>query len=163
LLVGQRGALNFTMTVSSIQESVTVTSEAPLIDTTQSRLGGNVDVRQVESLPLFGRNWTQLTMIAPGSRQNAVDESPFGSLPGSSFQLNVDGQQATSTQSYTGFSPQPRFSRDAIGEFQLVSSRFDATQGRSMGVQVNAVTKAGTNSFSGSFGGYFRDDALNGE
>jgi hypothetical protein len=163
LLVGQRGALNFTMTLSSIQESVTVTSEAPLIDTTQSRLGGNVDVRQVESLPLFGRNWTQLTMIAPGSRQNAVDESPFGSLPGASFQLNVDGQQATGTQSYTGFSPQPRFSRDAIGEFQLVSSRFDATQGRSMGVQVNAVTKAGTNSLSGSFGGYFRDDALNGE
>jgi hypothetical protein len=56
---------------------------------------------------------------------------------------------------------QPRFSRDAIAEFQYLSSRFDATQGRSTGIQVNAITKSGANTASGSFSGYFRDDAFN--
>jgi hypothetical protein len=56
---------------------------------------------------------------------------------------------------------QPRFSRDAIGEFQFLASRFDATQGRSTGMQVNAITKSGTNISAGSFSGYFRDDAFN--
>jgi hypothetical protein len=55
----------------------------------------------------------------------------------------------------------PHFSRDAIAEFQLVSSRFDATQGRSTGVQVNVVSKGGTNRYAGSLSGYFRDSSLN--
>ena len=53
------------------------------------------------------------------------------------------------------------FSRDAIGEFQFLSSRFDATQGRSTGLQVNAITKSGTNVAAGLFSGYFRDDNFN--
>ena len=56
---------------------------------------------------------------------------------------------------------QPRFSRDAIAEFEFIANRFDATQGRSQGIQINAVTKCGTNNYLGSFGGYFRDDSLN--
>ncbi len=56
---------------------------------------------------------------------------------------------------------QPRVSRDAIAEFQFIASRFDATQGRSSGVQVNAVTKSGTNTPSGSVSGYFRHDSFN--
>ena len=56
---------------------------------------------------------------------------------------------------------QPRYSRDAIAEFEFVSNRFDAAQGRSSGVQVNAVTKSGTNTPSGSFSGYFRNDKFN--
>jgi hypothetical protein len=53
------------------------------------------------------------------------------------------------------------FSRDAIAEFEVVANRFDATQGRSSGMVVNAVTKSGTNTYAGSFGGYFRDDRFN--
>ena len=58
---------------------------------------------------------------------------------------------------------QPRYSRDAIAEFEFVSNRFDATQGRSAGVQVNAITKSGTNTPAGTFSGYFRDDSFNAE
>jgi hypothetical protein len=107
-------------------------------------------------------------MLAPGARVNAVSEAPseFGSTGpsqsriGGDFQLNVDGQQITQLLSGAGNDPQPRFSRDAIAEFELLSSRFDATQGRSSGIQVNVVTKSGTNTPTGSLAGYFRDDSL---
>ena len=56
---------------------------------------------------------------------------------------------------------QPKYSKDAIQEFEMVTSRFDATQGRSTNVQVNAVTKAGTNRFGGTTSGYSRSDKFN--
>ena len=165
VLVGQEAVVNLQMGVSGVQESVTVTGEAPLLDVTQSRLGGNIDPRQLQELPVNGRNWMELTMLAPGARGNAVVDVPFNlNSPGSNlgvFNLNMDGQQITFMQSISENDGQPRFSRDAIAEFEFVSSRFDATQGRSSGVQVNAISKSGTNTPSGSFSGYFRDDSLN--
>src|SRR5438477_5974012 len=76
------------------------------------------------------------------------------------WQLNLDGQQITQKVAGSGFG-QPRFSREAIAEFQIVTNLFDITQGRSIGVQVQAVSRAGTNNPSGSFYGYFRDDRFN--
>src|SRR4029434_5351437 len=75
------------------------------------------------------------------------------------FQLNIDGQEVSVAQG--GNRGQPRFSRDAIAEFQFLASRFDATQGRSTGLQVNAITKSGSNVAGGSLSGYFRDDKFN--
>lgn len=161
LLVGQRAVVDFEMSVSALEETVTVTGDSPLIDIRQSALGGNVDSRQVEALPVNGRNWMQLTVLAPGARKNVASDAPIGNQPGS-FQINLDGQQVTSTWSIAGMGS-PRFSRAAIAEFELVSSRFDATQGRSMGVQVNAISKSGTNQYAGLFEGYFRHDSLNAE
>ena len=57
LLVGQEAVLDLTMSVGGVQESVTVTGEAPLLDVTQSSLGGNIDPRQMSEIPLQGRNW----------------------------------------------------------------------------------------------------------
>jgi hypothetical protein len=160
LLLGQQVVISFQMVPSAVQESVTVTSEAPLVDTTSSSLGGNIDPRQMRELPLNGRNWVDLTMLTPGSRVNAVSEVPTTSQASTvSFQLNLDGQQVTNLVA-VGFG-QPRYSRDAIAEFEFITNRFDAAQGRSNGVQVNAITKSGTNTLSGSFAGYFRDDAFN--
>jgi hypothetical protein len=58
---------------------------------------------------------------------------------------------------------QPRFSRDSIAEFEFVSNRFDATQGRSPAAVVNAVSKSGTNTFTGLMSGYFRNSDWNAE
>jgi hypothetical protein len=156
VLVGQQVALNLQMAPATLQESVTVTGEAPLVDTTQSTLGTNIDSRQVSDLPVNGRNFMDLTLLAAGSRQNFVAETPS-----SSFQLNVDGQQVTQLIA-TSFG-QPRFSKDTIAEFEVITNRFDARQGRSTGIQVNAITKSGTNTPAGSFAGYFRDDKFNAE
>jgi hypothetical protein len=152
--VGQQLALNLQMAPATLQESVTVTGEAPLVDTTQSNLGSTIDSRQVSDLPVNGRNFMDLTLLAAGSRQNFVAETPA-----SSFQLNVDGQQVTQLIATTF--GQPRFSKDTIAEFEVITNRFDARQGRSTGIQVNAITKSGTNSPAGSFAGYFRDSRFN--
>ncbi len=160
LLVGQQAVVNLELTPAALLESVTVTGEAPLINTSKTSLGGNIDPRQLQELPLNGRNWMDLTMLAPGSRQNAVAETPVTvSGVNINFQINLDGQQVTNTVAL-GFG-QPRFSRDAIAEFEFISNRFDARQGRSSGVQVNAISKSGTNTPSGSLSGYFRDDDFN--
>ena len=156
LQVGQQAVVNLQMSPATLQESVTVTGEAPLINVTQSNLGSTVSAEQVENLPLNGRNWVDLTLLSPGSKQNFVAETP-----GASFQLNVDGQQVTQLIA-TSFG-QPRFSKDTIAEFEVITNRFDARQGRSTGMQVNAITKSGTNVGAGSMSGYFRDDRFNAE
>lgn len=172
LLVGQQAVVDLRMVVSTVQESVTVTGEAPLIDVTQSSLGGNIDSRQMADLPVNGRAWVDLVMLAPGARVNHVTSDapsdagligPSSARKGGDFELNVDGQQITVLITGTNQSAQPRFSRDIIAEFELLSSRFDATQGRSSGLQVNAVTKSGSNTPSGMLSGYFRDDRFNAE
>ena len=139
LLVGLQVVANLEMKPSTVQESVTVTGEAPLVDTTKSSVGGNINPRQMENLPLNGRNWMDLTMMAPGSRINAVTNdlpaTGAGANPGN-FQINIDGQQVTQSLFYSF--GQAHFSRDAIAELS-VTGRFDASQGRSSGIQVNAV------------------------
>jgi hypothetical protein len=154
LLVRQNAVVNLQMAPSTVQETVTVTGESPLIDTVSSSLGSNIDPRQLQELPLNGRNWIDLTMLAAGARQNLSSDTPMAGA--GNFQLNIDGQEVTNNmvQSFG----QPKFSRDSIAEFEFVANRFDASQGRSMGVQVNAITKSGTNSMAGTFSGYFRDD-----
>ena len=76
------------------------------------------------------------------------------------YQTNLDGMQVTNS---LGGGGQPPFSQEMIAEFQFISNRFDATQGRSQGVQVNVVTKSGTNRLAGSFRANFRDDRFNAE
>jgi len=160
LLVGQTGVVDLQLAVSTLQETVTVTGEAPLLDTTSSELGGNIDPRQMEELPVNGRNFLSLTLMAPGAKANSVRAGgpPTNTTTGT-FQVNVDGQQVTGN--CCGTAHQASFSKEAIAEFQLISNRFDAVQGRSAGVQVNVVTKSGTNFFSGGVAGYFRHDAMN--
>ena len=164
VLVGQTVAINLQMAPSSLQETITVTAEAPLLDVTTSSLGGNVDPQQVQELPVAGRNWMALALLAPGSRTSSTNASaPLPDRNGGEareFQLNLDGQQISSE---LGTGGQPRFSQDSIAEFQFISNRFDATQGRSSGVQVNAITKSGTNRLAGIFRANFRDDAFNAE
>jgi hypothetical protein len=157
LLLGRQVSLDLELTVSGVQETVTVTGEAPLIDTTSSNISSNIDPRQMQDLPLNGRNWMDLTLLSPGSRTNSATEIPQDRQ--GYFQINVDGQQVTFTLCCQ--QNQPRFSRDAIAEFELTTNRFDATKGRTAGMMVNAITKSGTNTPSGTFSGYFRDDKWN--
>jgi len=159
LSVGQAAVLNLKMTLTSVQESVTVTGESPLLAVNQSKLGGTIYSKQMQELPLNGRNWMQLTLLAPGNRANAVTDAPTEREGrGGQFNLVVDGQQVTATGYGANNSGEPRFSRDAISEFEFISNRFDAPHGRSLGPVVNVVTKSGTNLFSESWSAYFRDD-----
>ncbi|MBI4888437.1 MAG: TonB-dependent receptor [Acidobacteria bacterium] len=161
ILIGQTAELNMQMAPSTVPETVTVTGEAPLLDTTRSTVGANIDPRQMQDLPVNGRNWMDLTLLAPGARRN--EGGGMAQFRQGYSQTNVDGQQMTINYHSQTDTEQVGFSRDAIAEFEVVANRFDATQGRSSGMVVNAVTKSGTNSYAGSFGGYFRDDKFNSE
>jgi hypothetical protein len=135
LLVGQTVTLNLQMSPSTIQETVTVTAEAPLIETTQSSVGGNVDPLQMTEVPVYGNQWMALALLAPGNRTTAIGDEPV-QVPredNPDFALNLDGQQVGNT---IGALNQPRYSRAAIAEFEFVSNRFDATQGRSPAAMV---------------------------
>src|SRR5687768_1941638 len=158
LLVGQNRTVPFTLQVATLQESVTVTGEAPLVDTRSSAVAGNVDRRQMEELPLQGRNWMELAMMVRGITANEVDTRP--GVRDRQFQLNLDGQEITQQVAGSGFG-QPRFSREAIAEFQVITNLFDITMGRSQGIQVQAISRSGTNDLTGTAYGYFRDDRFN--
>jgi hypothetical protein len=160
LLVGQNRTVPFTLQVATLQESVTVTGEAPLVDTRSAAVSGNVDRRQMEELPLQGRNWMELSMMVKGITANAVDNQP--GVRDRQFQLNLDGQEITQQVAGSGFG-QPKFSREAIAEFQVITNLFDITMGRSQGIQVQAISRSGTNDLTGTVYGYFRDDRFNAE
>ena len=159
LRVGQNATLPLSLKVGSLAETITVTGESPLVDITSSEVAGNVDRRQMEELPLAGRNWMELSLQVKGITANNVDNRP-GVGADDAFQLNLDGQQITNKVASSGFG-QPKFSREAIAEFQIITNLFDITQGRSTGVQVQAISKSGSNVMHGSVYGYFRDDKWN--
>jgi hypothetical protein len=116
----------------------------------------------MSELPVQGREWMALALLAPGNRTTQIGDEPV-TVPredNPAFALNLDGQQVGNT---LGALNQPRYSRDTIAEFEFVSNRFDATQGRSPAAMVNAVTKSGTNAFAGHFSGTFRDSEWSAE
>jgi hypothetical protein len=161
LLVGQTATIPLVMGLATLTENVTVTGESPLVDTVSSQVAGNIDRRQMEALPLQGRNWLDLSVLVKGITANNISGSSPGVPSDDMYQLNLDGQQVTQRVSVASAFGNPKFSREAIAEFQLVTNLFDVTQGRSTGVQVQAITRSGTNQMSGSAYGFFRSDRLN--
>ena len=165
VLAGQTVTINMQMAPGGVAETVTVSAEAPLLNTATSSLGGNIDPRQVAELPAQGRNFMALAMLAPGSKtltENATtpdtDRGRTGDIR--DFQISVDGQQVTRD---LGTGDSPKYSQDMIAEFQYIANRFDATQGRSSGLLVNIVTKSGTNTLSGLLRTNYRSDRFNGD
>ena len=160
LLVGANATVPpVILRVASLAENILVTSEAPLVDITSSQVAGNIDRRQMAELPLQGRNWQELSLLVKGITVNNVDQRP-GVARDDQFQLNLDGQQITQRVAGSGFG-QPKISREAIAEFQIVTNLFDITQGRSTGIQVQAISRSGTNDLRGSTYGFFRSDRFN--
>ena len=162
-LLGQSVTTNVPLAPGGVAESVTVTAEQQLVTTTSSTLGGNIDPKQVQELPTAGRNFMSLSMLAPGSRTastSATQPLPDRGRAGDvrEFQISMDGQQVTRDM---GTGTQPRYSNDMISEFQYIANRFDATMGRSAGIQMRIISKSGTNLFSGLGRVSYRSDKFN--
>jgi hypothetical protein len=157
LSVGETVTINFTMKVAQLQESVTVSGAAPLVDTKRSELTGHVDPEQVQQLPLNGRNWLDLVSMVPGARGNLGDIRA-GSSGSDAARYQMDGLSVTGQG--TGGETQS-YSQEVVGEVQVLTNRYDAEYGRVTGAVVNAVTKAGSNTFRGSDYYYLRDAKMN--
>ena len=156
LEVGQSAMLSFTMQLATVQETVTVTGEAPLVDSQKSELAGRITAGQVQDLPLNGRNWLDLVALVPGARGNPGTVRA-GFAGGDMAKYQVDGVDVSGT--CCGGSNQG-YSQENIQEFEVITNRYDAEYGRAAGVVINAVTKSGTNQFRGSAFTFIRDSDL---
>jgi hypothetical protein len=167
--VDEKPVADFTLSVGSIRETVTVTSRAPLLETETSDLGQLVDSRRAETLPLNGRNYAQLALlgagIAPSEPGSRVETSyGFSSNGARSLQNNflLDGVDNNSNLGdvLTGQAYVIQPSVDAIEEFKVQTNAYSAEFGRGNGAILNAVLKSGTNRFHGDLYEFFRNDAL---
>jgi hypothetical protein len=151
--VGRVTPLDLSLAVGGAQETVQVTSEAPVINTQQQDFSTNVNQVSINNLPINGRRWSNYALLSPG----AVPDGTFGliSFRGISGLLNnntVDGgdnNQAFFAEERGRTRISYSISQSAIREFQVNTSSYSAEYGRSAGGVVNAVTKSGTNNFHG--------------
>lgn len=165
LNVGVRATLNAELKAGSVSETVTITGDQPLIETTKSELGQTVTPLEVENLPLLNRTFAGLSVIAPEARplgnfdptKTRVGSVAFNGGDGRQINVNVDG--GDNKDNVVGSLIQ-NFSYESIQEFQIQQHSWGADQGRSVGGIVNVITKSGGNSLRGSFFGNFRDDAF---
>jgi hypothetical protein len=157
--VGKTQSIDVQMQVGGIEEKVTVTAESPIVDTTTKQLGGSVQSQELQDVPSVNRNFTSYLSLLPGVTATISTDS-FGA-----DSIRVNGQ-ATQNANYMldgagnndnfnngNGGAQARIPVEAVQEFQLLTSQFDAEFGQSSGGIVNAVSRQGTNVVHGT--GFF--------
>lgn len=167
---------NQVLQVGAVSESVTVEGTVETLQTENSTLGTTVTGNQITALPMANGNYTEILSLSPGTTasvdnanqigKGTQDISANGVDPGSNnFQMdgvavnNVANSGSSNDGTiYTGI---PIPSPDAIQEFKVQTSTYDASYGRNPGANVNVTTKSGTNDFHGSGFEFFRNTVLN--
>jgi carboxypeptidase family protein/TonB-dependent receptor-like protein len=145
--LGQIKKVDFALALQGVAETVQVTAESPLVDVKQSARQTNIRAEQVELLPK-GRDFTSLVSQAPGANYEA--KSNGLSIDGATASENryiIDGVETTDLRS--GISGQNLLA-DFVEEVQVKSSGYTAEYGGSTGGVINAITKSGSNNFTGS-------------
>lgn len=175
LNVDDKLAVNLTLEVGAVSESVTVEANALQVDTQSATATGVISGLQLRELSLNSRNYAQLVLLVPGASDsgNADQIFPGATAPiGTNvmtFQINgnrreennwqVDGADNVDRGSNLTLLSFP--SIDAISEFRVVRGVYDAESGRSAGAQVNVITRSGTSDLHGGLYEFFRNDDLN--
>src|SRR5881409_3041061 len=173
LVVGQEAVVDLTLEVGANAETVTVTEEAPLVNTTTSSTSGVITEQQVKELPLNGRSFDQLITLNAGvsnATSNTLDGgnlnmfSVAGKRPETNrFIINgIDWVGPSSTGQFItpyGASNQ-LLGVEAVREFNVLTDTYGAEFGKRAGGQINIVTTSGTNQLHGSVFEYLRNSAL---
>jgi hypothetical protein len=169
LVVRQGLTIDVTMAVAGVAETVTVTSESPMISTRDSEVGGVVDTVEVQNVPINTRDVQQLALLVPGAKRANNFDPTKGRVPAISLGTNGSGRGVLymldggdNTDDAVGGIVQ-QVSMDAVQEFAVVTSRIKAEYARAGGGAITMVTKSGTNEFHGTGFWLFRDKALNAE
>jgi len=173
--VEARQRVDLSLQVGAVSQSVNVTDVASILDTDTSEHSQVIGTRQVVDLPLNGRQYSQLALLATNVHQSPVGVSfgPNGTPREGAFNVNgmrstynnflLDGldnnSYGTSNQNYSNQVVQP--SPDAITEFRVITSNFSAEYGRVGGAVVNAALRSGTNDFHGTLYEFLRNTDLN--
>ena len=171
--VGQQAVVDARLSLGNVSESVTVEGAAPLVETTTGTISNVVTEAQLGSMPLNGRDITQLVLLQPGvvmSRSSVAGSnvgqgtkmSVAGSRPSQNM-FTLDGTAYNDALNNTPASANGVMTGvETIKEFRVVTNAMSAEYGRAGGGVFNVVTKSGSNSFTGSAFEFFRDDRLDG-
>ena len=165
LLVGTTLTIDLSLPVGGIEEHVTITGQAPLVDTTSATVGGNVGTAELSELPAMNRNYFSAVALLPGvqfapSNQMGNDTIVANGQTAQNTNVSVDGGYNSDDALGTSSGAQVRTPLEAVQEFQVLTSMYDAEFGRASGAIVNAVSKSGTNQFKGVLFGYAASNAL---
>jgi outer membrane receptor protein involved in Fe transport len=168
--VGARQRVDLTMQVGDVAESVTVSDAAAVLETETSARGTVVGAQQILNLPLNGRAYADLALLAPGVRRSMLT-----AFAGRDASFNVNGMRSSQNNfvidgvdnnsygtSNQGFSNQVvQISPDAVQEFRIETNNFSAEFGRAGGAVINATIRSGGNEFHGSAWEFLRNTNLN--
>jgi len=167
LSVSQTTTIDASLTPSSQSETVTVeASGTPIIDLAKTDVSLPISTKEIQDLPLNGRDFVNLAYLAPGARPvNSYDptKNRIGvfSVDGSSGRnVNVTVNGIDDKDNTVG-GPVMQLPLEAVLEFQISTQRFSAANGRSEGALITAITKSGTNDFKGSLYFFDRNQVLN--
>jgi len=160
--------MKLTLKVGTIAQSVEVSSGVAAVETTSATTGESIGSQTLENLPLPTRNVQQLLALSTGA---SSDLTAAGSLGRGDVRMNVNGQRegynnvqiegiSVSDYNLGELTNTPLPNPEAIEEFKVQTSLYDATQGRNGGGNINAVLRGGSQNFHGSVYEYFRNDAL---
>src|SRR5215471_13945662 len=171
LMAAQEFALDLQLQAAGVSETVTVHGETPAIDLGSARLGVNVSERDVQGLPVNGRQMSQLMLQAPGSVNSGTGTWQDVRFSGRAVEQNAvryDGVEGSAIidaapGNLNGEIPTPfklQASLENVQEFRVESNSYPAEFGTGTGGQINVVTKSGSNQAHGSIFEYYRNDAL---
>ena len=133
-----------TITVGALNETVTVTGEAPMIQSQTGERSFTVSAEAIQELPMNSRNWSAFTALTPG----VIGQTRMGNVGQQNNNVMLDGVAIMDTGN-NGTMLQTNV--DAIGEIRILTQGYQAEFGRASGMQITAITKSGTNQFRGSF------------
>jgi hypothetical protein len=166
LEVGRTAQVEITLEVGGLEESITVTGEAPLVDTTSKEIGGHISAQEFVDTPSFNRNFAGYLGMLPGVVAT-ISATTFGadsiSVAGQNVRnvnYTMDGSNNNDTFNGGNGGAQARVPVEAVQEFQLLTSQFDAEYGLASGGIVNSVSKQGTNSYHGSAFLFYQDEKM---
>jgi Carboxypeptidase regulatory-like domain len=165
LVVAQTLTINFSLSVSSVKQSVTVSATAPLFESTQSEVKGSITEQDIEGLPLVTRDFQNLVALIPGAKTADIQNPTKQNLGGMSFSgsggrnANVVVDGGDDRDDVVGGLLQD-YTIEGIAEFTLLTHQFSAAEGRASGAELAIVSKSGSNELHGSGFIYERNQAL---
>lgn len=164
LSVDQVARLDFVLEIGEVTQTIEVTAEGPLLQSDTTSLGQVIDTRKIVELPLNGRNFIQLVVLATGAyipqRNNSTFQSSLVSINGNRIQNNNFLLDGVSNNTTDNTNPPILPSPDAIAEFKVQTNLLPAEFGRGLGGTVNINIKSGTNEFHGTAFEFLRNSAL---
>jgi hypothetical protein len=166
LEVGRATQVELKLEVGGLTEAVTVSAEAPLVDTTSQEIGGRISSQEFVDTPSLNRNFAGYLGMLPGVVAT-ISATTFGadsiSVAGQNVRnvnYTMDGSNNNDTFNGGNGGAQARVPVEAVQEFQLLTGQFDAEHGMASGGVVNSVSKQGTNRLHGSAFGFYQNEKL---